>query len=294
MRSIRATCAATQTYTRCKDMAAQEYDQIGGGIRRRRVCVCVCVRARLRVCVCVCACACVNLCVCAGVCARIRAHPCIRVAACVRVPVRGVRSRRWGGRGCPGPCPVRLQPTDRPAAVASRLRCCGRRPVVAAAVAPLRCGRAATRAHCAAVQAQRQHGCKHCCNMDATQCNTAATRYNKLQRLIQHVTTQLQRNTTLLQRRATPCNAVATRCKAVTTQLQRVTVCCNTAQQCNTVPNVGAMLVPCRDITTGCPTLPPSPSVHKRQCSTFHRSSPRCNNTLIATQCPIQFEATGG
>ena len=36
MRRIGATCTATQTYTRCKDMPIPEYDRNGGGIRRRR------------------------------------------------------------------------------------------------------------------------------------------------------------------------------------------------------------------------------------------------------------------
>ena len=35
LRRIGATCTATQTYTRCKDMPIPEYDQNGGGIRRR-------------------------------------------------------------------------------------------------------------------------------------------------------------------------------------------------------------------------------------------------------------------
>ena len=36
MRRIGATCTAAQTRMRCKDVATQEYDQNGGGIRRRR------------------------------------------------------------------------------------------------------------------------------------------------------------------------------------------------------------------------------------------------------------------
>jgi len=36
MRRIGATCTAAQTRIRCKDVATQEYDRKGGGIRRRR------------------------------------------------------------------------------------------------------------------------------------------------------------------------------------------------------------------------------------------------------------------
>ena len=36
MRRIGGTCTAAQTRTRCKDVATQEYDRNGGGIRRRR------------------------------------------------------------------------------------------------------------------------------------------------------------------------------------------------------------------------------------------------------------------
>ena len=36
MRRIGATCTAAQTRIRCKDVATQEYDRNGGGIRRRR------------------------------------------------------------------------------------------------------------------------------------------------------------------------------------------------------------------------------------------------------------------
>jgi hypothetical protein len=36
MRRIGATCTAAQTRMRCKDVATQEYDRNGGGIRRRR------------------------------------------------------------------------------------------------------------------------------------------------------------------------------------------------------------------------------------------------------------------
>ena len=36
MRRIGATCTAAQTRMRCKDVATQEYDQNGGGIRQRR------------------------------------------------------------------------------------------------------------------------------------------------------------------------------------------------------------------------------------------------------------------
>ena len=35
MRRLGATCTAAQTRTRCKDVAAEEYDRNGGGIRRR-------------------------------------------------------------------------------------------------------------------------------------------------------------------------------------------------------------------------------------------------------------------